>query len=116
MINQIMDLTKISAGRYDLRRAAVDAGGILWLARDAFSSHAEARGITVNADNAPVGLMVDADEGVFTAMMHSLMDNAVTFTRDGGSITLWAAPCEGGIAVTIEDDGPGVAPEDLERI
>ncbi len=59
---------------------------------------------------------MDADEGVFTAMMHSLMDNAVNFTRDGGLITLWAAPCEEGIAVTIEDNGPGVAPEDLERI
>jgi signal transduction histidine kinase len=116
MINQIMDLTKISAGRYDLRRTGVDAGGMLWHTRDAFSSRAEARGITVNADGAPLGLLVDADEGVFTAMMHSLMDNAVNFTRDGGLITLWARPCEDGIAVTIEDNGPGVAPEDLERI
>lgn len=116
MINQIMDLTKISAGRYDLRRAGVDAGGILWLTRDAFLTRADLRGIAINADDAPVGLMVDADEGVFTAMMHSLMDNAVTFTRDGGTITLLAAPCEDGIAVSIEDNGPGVAPEDLERI
>ena len=116
MINQIMDLTKISAGRYDLRRNGVDAGGILWQTRDGFSSRAEARAITINADGAPLGLLVDADEGVFTAMMHSLMDNAVNFTRDGGLITLWAAPCEEGIAITIEDNGPGVAPEDLERI
>lgn len=116
MINQIMDLTKISAGRYDLRRAGVDAGGILWLTRDTFLTRADLRGIAINADDAPVGLMVDADEGVFTAMMHSLMDNAVTFTRDGGTIALLAAPCEDGIAVSIQDNGPGVAPEDLERI
>ena len=116
MINQIMDLTKISAGRYDLRRTGVDAGSILWLTRDAFLTRADSRGITIHADGAPVGLMVDADESVFTVMMHSLMDNAVTFTRDGGTITLSAAPCEDGIAVNIEDNGPGVAPEDLERI
>jgi signal transduction histidine kinase len=116
MINQIMDLTKISAGRYDLRRTGVDAGSILWLTRDAFLTRADLRGIAINADDAPVGLMVDTDEGVFTAMMHSLMDNAVTFTRDGGTITLLAAPCEDGIAVSIADNGPGVAPEDLERI
>ncbi len=36
IINQIMDLTKISAGRYDLRRTPVDAGGMLWLAREEF--------------------------------------------------------------------------------
>ena len=38
MINQIMDLTKISAGRYDLRKVAVDAGSMMWLARESFSS------------------------------------------------------------------------------
>jgi len=116
IINQIMDLTKISAGRYDLRRASVDAGSILWLARDDFSARAQERGITINADLCPVGLMVDADEGVFTAMMHSLVDNAVTFTREGGNITLSATVCEAGIAVTVEDDGMGVVAEDLARI
>ena len=116
IINQIMDLTKISAGRYDLRRAGVDAGGVLWLARDVFAARAEERGITINADHCPIGLMVDADEGVFTAMMHSLVDNAVTFTRLGGTVTLSACVCENGVAVTVEDDGMGVVPEDLARI
>ena len=36
MLNQIMDLTKISAGRYDLQKTPVDAGGMLWLARENF--------------------------------------------------------------------------------
>jgi len=116
MINQIMDLTKISAGRYELRRTSVDAGGILWLARDVFAAAAEARSITINADRCPVGLMVEADEAVFTAMMHSLVDNAVTFTRPGGLITLSAAICEDGVAMTVEDDGIGVVAEDLARI
>src|SRR5690606_7781015 len=116
MINQIMDLTKISAGRYDLRRTSVDAGGVLWLARDVFSASAQARGVTIDADRCPVGLMIDADEGVFAAMMHSLVDNAVTFTRPGGTVTLSAQPCSEGVCVTVEDDGPGVAPEDLARI
>jgi len=114
MINQIMDLTKISAGRYDLRRGAVDAGGVMWLTREAFTQKAQARGITIDADACPVGLMADADETVFTAMMHSLVDNAVTFAR--GTVVLSAALCEAGITVTVRDDGAGVAPEDLARI
>jgi signal transduction histidine kinase len=48
-------------------------------------------------------------------MMHSLLDNAVTFTT-GSHITLSASASEAGITVTIEDDGAGVAPEDLARI
>ena len=115
IINQIMDLTKISAGRYDLRRMPVDAGAVLWQTRDAFLSRAETRNIEINADQCPAGLMVDADENVLTAMIHSLMDNAVTFTS-GGRIILSAAVTEAGIAVTVEDNGVGVAPEDLARI
>ena len=72
IINQIMDLTKISAGRYDLRRSGVDAGGVLWLAREAFQSRAAQRGITIDADSCPIGLMVDADESVLTSMVHCL--------------------------------------------
>jgi cell cycle sensor histidine kinase DivJ len=59
--------------------------------------------------------MADADEGVLTAMIHSLLDNAVTFTT-GSRITLSASATEAGIAVTVEDDGAGVAPEDMARI
>jgi two-component system cell cycle sensor histidine kinase PleC len=115
IINQIMDLTKISAGRYDLRRTAVDAGSVLWLARDAFLGRATARGILIDAGHCPIGLMVDADETVFTSLVHSLLDNAVTFTT-GRRIALSATASEAGIAVTVEDDGDGVAPEDLARI
>jgi len=115
IINQIMDLTKISAGRYDLRRMPVDAGAVLWLARDAFLSRAAARGIEIDADNCPVGLMADADEAVLAAMIHSLMDNAITFST-GKCITLSATATEGGIALAVADDGCGVAPADLARI
>lgn len=115
IINQIMDLTKVSAGRYDLHRTAVDVGNVLWLAREDFLGRAEARNITINADRCPIGLWADADESVFSVMVHSLLDNAVTFTT-GRHITLSACVQETGIAVMVEDDGAGVAPEDLARI
>jgi signal transduction histidine kinase len=116
IINQIMDLTKISAGRYDLRRAAVDAGSVLWQARDVFAARAEARGLTIDVDGCPAGLMANADEAVLTGMIHALMDNAVTFIPAGSTIRLSAEASEAGIALTVADNGPGVAPEDLERI
>ncbi len=115
MINQIMDLTKISAGRYDLRLTPMDAGGVLWMTREVFLSRATARGIEIDADRCPVGLMVQADETVFTAMMHALMENAVSFTT-GNRITLSAGATEAGITVTVEDNGDGVAADDLARI
>jgi cell cycle sensor histidine kinase DivJ len=116
IINQIMDLTKISAGRYDLRRMPVDTGSVLWLTRDVFLSRAAARNIEIDADDCPVGLMADADESVFTSMVHSLVDNAVTFATSGSKITLSVHVTEAGIAVTVADSGGGVARQDLPRI
>ncbi len=116
MINQIMDLTKISAGRYELRRARVDAGGLLWLARDVFQAKAQARGITIDADRAPVGLMVDADEAVLTAILHNLVDNAVTFAPERAVVRLEAVACPDGVAMSVADNGGGVVQADLARI
>jgi two-component system, cell cycle sensor histidine kinase PleC len=115
IITQIMDLTKISAGRYDLRCQAVDAGGILWLAREDFLPRARARSIVIDTDRCPIGVMVEADEAVLTGMVHSLVDNAVTFTT-GSRITLSISASQSVVAISVEDDGQGVVPEDLARI
>jgi cell cycle sensor histidine kinase DivJ len=116
MLTQIMDLTKISAGRYDLRKSPVDAGSVLWLVREDFAVKAEAKSILIDADACPIGLMVMADEGVFTGMLAALVDNAVTFTQNGGAVKLSVSKAEDGIKITIADNGPGVAPADLNRI
>jgi two-component system cell cycle sensor histidine kinase PleC len=116
MLNQIMDLTKISAGRYDLRKMPVDAGSVLWHARESFLARAQAKQITVDAEDCPRGAVIDADENVFGAMVSALIDNAVTFTPEGGRVWLSVVPREKHIAVTVADNGPGVAEQDLKRI
>jgi PAS domain S-box-containing protein len=122
IINQIMDLTKISAGRFQLHRAPVDAGSVMWQTREAFLNRAGGRGIEINADRCPIGLLADADETVLTSMVHSLIDNAVTFTTgnqivlSGSRISLPALPGQDCVILIVEDNGAGVAPEDLARI
>ena len=116
MVNQIMDLTKISAGRYELRKISVDAGSVLWMARENFRARAEAKDITIEAEDCPRGLMVGSDEAAFCGMVNALVDNALTFTQRGGRVRLSAAQRGDMIAVNVADDGPGVAEEDLKRI
>ena len=116
MVNQIMDLTKISAGRYELHKGRVDAGSALWQARESFSQRAQAKHITVHADDCPRGAVIEADENVFGAMVNALIDNALTFTQDGGQIWLSVSPRENQFAVAVADNGPGVAEQDLNRI
>ena len=116
MVNQIMDLTKISAGRYDLRKIRVDAGNLLWQARENFSARAEAKNITVDAENCPRGAVIEADETVFGGMINALIDNAVTFTPEDGRIWLSVTPKGDHVAIAVADNGPGVAEQDLKRI
>ena len=116
MLNQIMDLTKISAGRYDLKKLPLDAGGLLWLARENYLAKATAKDLTINADACPVGLMAMADESVLTAMLNALIDNAVTFTQKSGRVELAATVQDGIVRLSVGDNGPGVAAADLNRI
>ncbi len=116
MLNQIMDLTKISAGRYDLKKLPLDAGSMLWLARENYVTKASAKHIIIDADACPVGLMAMADESVLSAMVNALIDNAVTFTQRGGRVELAAASTNGMVTLTVSDNGPGVAASDLSRI
>ena len=116
MLNQIMDLTKISAGRYELTKLPLDAGGLLWLAREEFLTKAKAKDIEINADACPVGLMAMADESVIGGMVTALIDNAVTFTQKGGRVELSATLLDGMVRLSISDNGPGVAAQDLKRI
>jgi cell cycle sensor histidine kinase DivJ len=116
IITQIMDLTKISAGRYELQRGAVDAGAILWLERDNCGEHAARCGVTINADKVPIGLMADADEHVLSQMVHGLIDNAVTHSGSGSKVTLSARAQGRQIVVEVQDDGQGIAAAQLPRI
>jgi cell cycle sensor histidine kinase DivJ len=116
LLNQIMDLTKIAAGRYDLRTGAVDAGSLAWLGRERHVPRATEKSITLDADACPVGLMAQADEGVLAAMIDHLLDNAVAFTHPGGEIRLAVTRHGASIVLTVADNGPGVDPADLARI
>jgi two-component system, cell cycle sensor histidine kinase PleC len=116
LINQILDLTKIAAGRYDLRRQNIDAGLGLWLAKENFDERAEAKNIAIDAESCALGIAVEADEGAFAAMTHQLVDNAVRFTQPGGTIRLAVVKDGSTVRITVADNGPGVPVEDLGRI
>jgi two-component system cell cycle sensor histidine kinase PleC len=115
LINQILDLTKLSAGRYELRRVRIDAGATLWSAYSGVEARAAAKSQTVEV-SADLDFVVDADEGVFSGMLGHLLDNAVNFTPAGGRIELSVARHGDRILVRVADNGPGVAEDDIARI
>ncbi|HTQ15391.1 MAG TPA: PAS-domain containing protein [Rhizomicrobium sp.] len=115
LINQILDLTKIASGRYQLKRAAVPAGGILWAASDAHMAKAEARNIRVDIACEP-DLLVDADEAALATMISCLIENAVAFTPEGGEVRLSGVRDGESVRIAVADNGPGVPQKDLARV
>ena len=116
LLNQILDLTKISAGRYELNRQPIDTGLSLWHAKDRYDAGALAKNIEIVIENGGPGLIVDADEAAYNTMLGQLLDNAVNFTPAGGMVRLGADKIDGAVRLTVADNGLGVREEDLARI
>ena len=115
LINQILDLSKITAGRYELRRHPIDAGVALGRARDGFEDRAMERNIRLDCTCAP-GVTVEADENALCAMLNNLVENAVQFTQEGGEVHLKAEAHGKRVRISVADNGPGVSAQDLARI
>jgi PAS domain S-box-containing protein len=114
IINDLLDLSKVEAGQLELRDTPVPVGAIFETCRRMVNDRATAVGITL--DFRPTDLEVYADELRLEQVMLNLVSNAVKFTPEGGTITVWAEPAlSGEIAISVADTGIGMAPEDIPR-
>jgi len=116
LINDILDLSKVEAGRmeldlgtFNLRMALENA---LTLIRERAVRHGLALELTVDER---LGDVV-ADERKLKQVLLNLLSNAVKFTPEGGRIDVRALPADGTVEVSVTDSGVGIAPEDQEAI
>ncbi|MBE7218441.1 MAG: HAMP domain-containing histidine kinase, partial [Caulobacteraceae bacterium] len=116
MINDVLDLAKTEAGRYELRRSVFDARDALNAALRLVRVQADEAGIDLRASPAPAPIMVDADERALKQMALNLLANALKFTPRGGHVTAAVAPVDGELQLQVADTGQGIPPADLERL
>ncbi len=116
IINQVMDLTKIAAGRYTLNRASIDAGLLVRRLGEDVQDAAALRGMVIDTTQCPSELMVDADEVVLEAMVQGLIDNALIHAGQNCTLTLAVRRKDEKVVVDVADNGRGVAAHDLPRI
>jgi PAS domain S-box-containing protein len=116
LINDVLDMSKIEAGRMTLRPADFDLQHMLDGLEELFNLRAADKQLTLLFDLAP-GLprYVHADEGKLRQVIINLLGNAVKFTSSGG-VALRAAYQPGRLQVEVEDSGPGLTAEDLALI
>jgi len=112
LINDILDLSKIEAGRMELDVEAFDVpaaiGSALALVRERAQRHGIALGLEVGAE---VG-EIRADERKFRQILLNLLSNAVKFTPDGGRVVVRARLADGVLEVAVADTGIGIAAQD----
>ena len=123
LINDLLDLAKIEAGRAELRLATVSikdtAEGLVNLIRP----QAEKRGVALKLKVQPNLPPAETDPGKLQQIVFNFLSNAIKFSPDNGTVFLQAElddPQPGrGVAslrLSVKDEGPGIAPEDHQRV
>ncbi len=116
LINDVLDLSKVEAGQIELEmhpfslREALERGVVMVRER------ATEDGVRVAFDADPEVDVVDGDERRIKQVIFNLLSNAVKFTPAGGEVDVSATRANGEVRVSVADTGPGVAPEDRDRI
>jgi len=117
IINDILDLSKIEAGKHDLVEETVELPAVVKSCLILLGERAHSAGVTL-VQRLPDGLpSLRADSRKVKQILLNLLTNAVKFTRSGGSVTVSAARrASGDIAFAVTDTGIGIEPEDFERV
>jgi two-component system, NtrC family, sensor kinase len=112
LINDILDLAKIEAGRMELAGADFDLPAAIENALTLVRERASRRGIALERVVDPALGMIHADERKVKQVLLNLLSNALKFTPEGGRVDVEAGRAGGAALISVRDTGVGIAPED----
>ena len=115
LISDVLDISKLEAGRFMLEPAALDAKPLLEDCLRMVRLEAERKSITLDS-RISEDLTVHADFRAIKQITLNLLSNAIKFTPDGGSVTLGARRKGAALAVFVADTGVGIAEPDLKKL
>ena len=115
LLSQLLMLARADKGRQVVQREPVDLSELVEMVAETEAEQAEARNITVQTELEP-GVTVQGDETLLMRLLINLTENAIRYGRPGGQVKLTLRRQDGVAVGTVEDDGIGIAPEDLDKI
>jgi len=118
LINELLDLQRIAAGRMELKPEAVDLAALLADATGSVHAQVQKHQHALVVSPPPQNLRVHADRGRLRQVLLNLLSNAIKFTPDGGRITVAAGLVNGGseVRIGVTDTGIGIAAEDQPKL
>ena len=117
LIDDVLDLSKIEAGKIDLRPERVECAKVVGEVCDVVQSLAVRKRIELTCDVDPDIGPLDLDPGKLKQVLFNYVSNALKFTPEDGHVSVRAtAEPDDRFRIVVEDDGPGISDEDLERL
>jgi signal transduction histidine kinase len=117
LINDVLDLSKVEAGRMEFHPERCNIETLALEVRDVIRPLADKKGLHLTLESPPA-LTANIDPGRFKQVLYNYLSNAVKFTPDGGSVTLRIAPQAGQafFRLEVEDTGIGIAAGEMPRL
>ncbi|HLY13073.1 MAG TPA: response regulator, partial [Candidatus Limnocylindrales bacterium] len=114
LINDVLDLAKVEAGRLELACEPVDLAAAVAESLAGLQPLADRKAITLESRIEP--LRANADPGRLRQILYNLLSNAIKFTPNGGTVTVEGRRSGDLLEVTVTDTGVGIAPEDQHAV
>jgi two-component system cell cycle sensor histidine kinase PleC len=117
LINELLDLSRIEAGKYDLNEEAVSLQGIAENTLRMLEIRAKAKGIEMTADFDVKLPKIWGDERAIRQVILNLVSNAIKFTPQSGKIVVAIGRSnDGGQFISVKDNGPGIPEDEIETV
>jgi signal transduction histidine kinase len=116
LINDLLDMAKIEAGKIEIRPVPTEVAGLVYEVENVLSALARAKEIEMTTDVDSDVPLAMADPSRLRQVLFNLVSNAIKFTPEGGRITVDVVNLEQSVTISVSDNGPGLLPEEAERI
>jgi PAS domain S-box-containing protein len=117
LINDVLDLAKVEAGKIELRPEIVDLRRLIAEVTAVLRTVAASKRIQIQLELAPEINQASLDPGRFKQILYNYLSNALKFTPEGGTVKVQSWPEPGGMfRVNVKDSGIGIAPADIGRL
>lgn len=116
LINDLLDMSKVDAGNWRLKKNPVDVGEFVRACCRLIAEQAAVRAMTLEVDTPEEQVIARFDERAVRQVLLNLLSNAIKFTSDGGRLCVRAAVERDALVISVADDGVGISPEDQTRV
>ena len=116
MVDEVLSLSESEAGAAKLQLEQLDVNALVAEVRDSVAPLAEGKAVRLAFELPPEAYRIEGDRERIGSAVTNLLTNAIRYVPVGGEVALRMTVVSGGVRIEVTDDGPGVRPEDRERI